>query len=426
MSRLETHQEIVNHILFETKDDHIQDRYVHFQIPLFEMPSKKKGSTSQSNRVSKTAAKQRTKAYSNTQTTLLPSDYPHIIASSPDGAVVDPPEGLFHQDEAQEHSQSLANLDSFPLASQVERTRSVPTSSPRRVMDYHKEPAKANPPAKRKRPVASTDKRVTRAKKNKRSLAALAFKASPLARAHLVASNAGIRHHAPKGEAPTSGHEGASLTQFETPLNSSLRIIQPKSKPIRESTVLDPQIFPELHSMPALLAERRSHHQEHHQELTCPPQAMPLRNLTPWFPLHAAPTLPLPTQQFPQFSNHPRSPLNRSLLHDVPQTISAVYPLPYDRPTSLAPPPPPPSGSAALESMDGDNFIRSIVTYRRLGLNFDEIASKFHLAGFAADIVTAPAVEHIWRETDEKDFPPWYGDGVHKMRVFERHDPAYL
>ena len=426
MSRPENHQGIVNHILFGTKDNHIQDSYAHLQTPLFEMPSKKKGSTSQSNRVSKTATKPRSKAYLKTQTTLLPSGYPHNIASSPDSAVVDSPEGIFHQDEAQEHSQSLANLDSFPLASQAERTRSVPTHSPGPVMNQHEAPAKENPPAKRKRPVASTDKRVTRAKKSKSSVAAIAFKASPLARAHLMASNDGIRHRASKGEALTTGHEGASLTQFEVPLNSSLRIIQPKFKPVGESTVLDPQIFPDIYSMPALLAEQKPHHQEHHQEFACPPQAMPLRNLTPWFPLDAAPTLPLPTQRLPHFSNHPHSPLNRSLLHDVPQTISAVYPLPYSSPTSLAPPPPPPSGSAALESMDGDNFIRSIVTYRRLGLKFDEIASKFHLAGFAADIVTAPAVEHIWRETDDKDFPPWYGDGVHKMRVFERHDPAFL
>ncbi|KAL8928124.1 MAG: hypothetical protein Q9172_001034 [Xanthocarpia lactea] len=425
MSRLETHQEIVNHILFGIEDDHIQDSYVHLQIPLFEMPSKRKGSTSQSNRVLKTAAKPRSKAYSNTQTTLLPSDYLHNIASSPNSAVVDSPEGLFHKAQAQEHSQSLANLDSFQLASQAERTRSVPTNSPRPVMNQHRAPAKEKSPAKRKRPVASTENRVTRAKRSKPSLAALAFKASPLARAHLMVSNAGIRDHAFKGEASTPGHEGASLRQFEVPLNSSLRIIQPKSQPLRESTVLDPQIFPEFHSMPALLAEEKPHHQEHHQELTYPPQAMPLRNLTPWFPPDAAPALLLPTQQFPQFSSHPHSPLNRSLLHDVSKTISAVYPLPSDRPTSLAPPPPP-SGSAALESMDGDNFIRSIVTYRRLGLKFDEIASKFHLAGFAADIVTAPAVEHIWREADEKDFPPWYGDGVHKMRVFEMHDPAYL
>lgn len=90
---------------------------------------------------------------------------------------------------------------------------------------------------------------------------------------------------------------------------------------------------------------------------------------------------------------------------------------------------PVPSGleaSTTRPADDIDNFERSIVTYRRLGLKFDEIAAKFHWGGFAADVVTATAVEQSWRDSDDKDFCPWYGDDALKLNVFEMDDPSYL
>lgn len=75
------------------------------------------------------------------------------------------------------------------------------------------------------------------------------------------------------------------------------------------------------------------------------------------------------------------------------------------------------------EWMDIENPIRLVVTYRRLGFSFDEIATKLDLAGLAPDAVT---VECSWRKADNKEFPPWYGDGDQKLRVFEMDDPEYL
>ncbi|KAL8751050.1 MAG: hypothetical protein Q9199_006680 [Rusavskia elegans] len=331
------------------------------------------------------------------------------MASTYISTVVDPLEPLSHPDKIQVHNHPQANFDLFP---QAEQNNMVPANPPRPAPQQRKAPPKRKPPANRKAPAATTEKRVTRARRSiPPSLAAKVFKASPLARAHLMASNPGVRHYASQGEASTTGQEGAFSTHSNILPESSSRLIQPQAERASTPILLRPRTFPDVYTTLATLAEQG----RHHQEPAITNQAHPHTNPMPWFPLGAAPTLAIPAQRPSQFSNNPRSPLNRSLFHDLPQKVTSMYPVPNGLEVSATQP-----------AEDEDNFKRSIVTYRRLGLKFDDIAAKFHLGGFAADVVTAAAVEQSWRESDNKDFPPWYGDGVQKLRVFERDDPNYL
>ncbi|KAL8773000.1 MAG: hypothetical protein Q9209_002020 [Squamulea sp. 1 TL-2023] len=285
-----------------------------------------------------------------------------------------------------------------------------------------KQSAKRNPPGKRKAATASTDKRVTRAKKSKSSLAPKIFRASPLARAHLMSSNPGSPHYASNDEALTIEQGGASSNFFGIPTDPTLQTIPSMPESVPASTISRRHTFPGFNPASATTVGQELHC----KALTSAHQAPPNNILTPWFSLDAAPTLPLPPQQSTQFSPHPLSPLNRSFSHSLPESLTAVYPLPHGHPLSFTPSPPPPIQSLDPNSLDGDNFIRSIVTYRRLGLRFDEIAARFHLAGFAADAVTVPVVERIWSGTEQKDFPPWDDMGLQKLKVFERDDPDYL
>ncbi|KAL8787917.1 MAG: hypothetical protein Q9213_001944 [Squamulea squamosa] len=379
------------------------------------MPSKKEPSARRSNRPSNTGAESISKASSSVQNALLQPELAHNITPSYESSISHPPGPSSDQDVPQEWGIPSADLNDFGNLNQAMIDHSI-------LLDQLKQPSKRKPPVKRKAATTSTtEKRVTRARKSKTSLAATVFKASPLARAHLMSSNPGSPHYASNGKASTTEQGGASSNQFDIPIDPTLQMIPPMPESVPASTILRRHTFPGCNSVPATSVGQ----EPYYQAPTSAHQASPNKTLTPWFSLDTAPTLPLPSHQYTQFSPHPLSPLNRCLSHSLPQNLTAIDPLPHGHPLSLTPSPPP-LQSLDPDSLDGDNFIRSIVTYRRLGLRFDDIAARFHLAGFAADVVTAPAVEHIWREAEQKDFPPWYDVGVQKLRVFERDDPDYL
>ncbi|KAL8656565.1 MAG: hypothetical protein Q9226_002628 [Calogaya cf. arnoldii] len=405
------------------------------------MPSKKKSSTNSSKRLPDMAAKSTSKAFLSTQNEQSPSVPTHSMASSYFNTVVGPSEPLSHPNDAMEYNHPSANLDFFPQDPEAGPSNMVPTSLPSPAAQQKKAPPKRKPPINGK--AGTSEKRITRAKKSKPP-SAMVFKPSALARAHLLATSPAVGHYVSQGETSTE-LEWAAETHIENLLNSNSRNIQPQAEHAFEPNILRRHTLPKSHTTPAALAEQGRHtfpgfhtspaalaeqgrhtypgfhttsaasaEQGRPQEPTI--QAPQPRNPLPWFPLDAAtPSPALPTLQPQQLPYHPLSPLNRPILHDLPQKITSMYPVPKGLEVSITQP---------VE--DPDNFKRSIVTYRRLGLTFDDIAAKLHLAGAAADIVTAAAVEHVWRQSDEKDFPCWYGDRVQKLRVFERDDPNYL
>ncbi|KAL8848895.1 MAG: hypothetical protein Q9221_006120 [Calogaya cf. arnoldii] len=387
------------------------------------MPSKKKTTTNSSKRLPDMAAKSTSKASMNTQDEQSPSVPTHSMASSYFDTVVGPLEPVSHPDDALEYNHPSARLDLFPQDPEAGPNNLVPTSLSSPAAQQKKAPPKRKPPTNGK--AGTSEKRITRAKKSKPP-PAIVSNASSLARAHLMASIPGLGHYVSQGETPTK-LEWAAETRMENLLNSNSRIIQPQAEHAFEPNILRRHTLPKSYTTPAALAEQGRHtfsgfhtspvasaEQGRPQEPTI--QAPQPRNPLPWFPLDAAtPSPALPTLQPQQLPYYPLSPLNRPILYDLPQKITSMCPVPKGLEVSITQP---------VE--DADNFKRSIVTYRRLGLTFNDIAAKLHLAGAAADIVTAAAVEHVWRQSDEKDFPSWYGDHGQKLRVFERGDPNYL
>lgn len=333
------------------------------------------------------------------------------MASSYMSTVVNPIVPLSHPDKTQEPHHPSANFDLLPRA---EQNTVIPADPLRPASQQKKAPAKRKPPASRKVAAPTAEKRITRAKRSKPILTAMSFQASPLTRTHPMASSTDVRRYVSQGEASITEQEGASPKDINMPTFPNSRMIhQPQAERASSAPIfLRPLTFP---NVPSALASSADHGGQHHQELAIKDQAQPPTNPTPWFLRDVAPALPLPALQISLFSKNPLSPLNRSLLHDLPQKVTCMYPLPSGL-----------EASGTKPADDMDNFERSIVTYRRLGLKFDEIAAKFHRGGFAADVVTATAVEQSWRDSDNKDFCPWYGDDVLKLNVFEMDDPYYL
>ncbi|KAL8894136.1 MAG: hypothetical protein Q9192_004585 [Flavoplaca navasiana] len=311
-------------------------------------------------------------------------------------------------------------MDFFSHAFQAEPNSVVPTSSAESTIHQHQLPPKRKPPAKRKAATSSSsssERRITRTKKSKKSSGPVVFKPSPLARAHLMASDPCVQSIPSQGGATNTEQEAAcsSLIQNGDLPTPNSGIIRTQAERSSTPTVRRPSIFSSVIATTAISGEEGRHHQE-------PTITEPAANKVSWFPLTAAPILPLPKQQALQFSSHPLSPLNRLLSHDLPPQITSMYPVPKgleDPATKSAERPKP-------EWMDIENPIRVIVTYRRLGFSFDEIATKLDLAGLAPDAVTPVTVECSWRKADNKEFPAWYGDGDQKLRVFEMDDPEYL
>ncbi|KAL8879261.1 MAG: hypothetical protein Q9198_003097 [Flavoplaca austrocitrina] len=332
------------------------------------------------------------------------------------GDLLQPPS---HLDQANEQSNLLANMDFFPHASQAEPNSVVPTSSVESTIHQHQLPPRRKPPAKRKAATSSSssERRITRTKKGKKSSGPVAFKPSPLGRAHLMASDPRVQWIPSQGGAANTEQEAArsSLIQNGDLATPNSGIIRTQAERSSTPTVRRPSIFSNVIDTTAISGEEGRHHQE-------PTITEPAANNVSLFPLNAAPILPLPRQHALQFSSHPLSPLNRLLFHNLPPQITSMYPVPKgleDPATESAERPKP-------ERMDIGNPIRLIVTYRRLGFSFDEIATKLELAGLAPDAVIPMTVECLWRKADNKEFPPWYGDGDQKLRVFEMDDPEYL
>ncbi|KAI4235592.1 MAG: hypothetical protein LQ349_003071 [Xanthoria aureola] len=385
------------------------------------MPPKKKFSTKSSRPLPEIAAKYTSEASLNTENAESPSALSHnmaftsapfqSMASSYMSTVVNPLVPLSHPDKTQEPHHPSANFDLLPRA---ELNTVIPADPPRPASQQKKAPPKRKPPASRKVAAPTAEKRITRAKRSKPFLPAMSFQASPLTRTHPMASSTGVRRYVSQGEASITEQEGASPKDINMATFPNSRMIhQPQAERASSApSFLRPLTFPDV---PTTLATLADHGGDHHQELAITNQAHLPKNPTPWFLRDAAPALALPAPQTSLFSTNPLSPLNRSLLHDLPQKVTCMYPVPSGL-----------EASATQPADDIDNFERSIVTYRRLGLKFDEIAAKFHRGGFAADVVTATAVEQSWRDSEDKDFCPWYGDDVLKLNVFEMDDPSYL
>ena len=317
-----------------------------------------------------------------------------------------------HLGQANESSNSSANIEFFSHASQAESNSVVTTSFANSVIRQPEVPPGRKPPAKRKVVAASSERRITRTKKTNPWLEPIVFKAS---RAHLLAPSPDAHHYSSQAGASNTEQEAASsLIHVDNLPTPNSRTMQPHVERPSTPIVLRPCIISNINATPAIFGEEGRHQEPN---TTDPPTIQ-----VPWFPLNAAPMLPLPRQQVLRHSAHPLSPLNRSLSHDLPPQITSMYPVPKgleDQATEAA-------RRLKPELMESDKSTRLIVTYRRLGFRFDEIATKLHLAGYAPDAMTPVTVERSWRKADNKEFPPWYGDGAQKLRAFEMDDPDYL
>ncbi|KAL8673916.1 MAG: hypothetical protein Q9168_001663 [Polycauliona sp. 1 TL-2023] len=323
------------------------------------------------------------------------------------GTVFDPLQPLAYLAKAPEYTQSSANLDLYPHAPQAGPEKPISAGSPDLAPHQNKVPPKRKPPVRRKIASTTSEGRITRANKKKPLPGPSVLRASLIARAHIIAS---------QGETPAAEERNAFPTYDDIqPYPDSMPIL-PQAH--RGSTPAFPTpccTFDNVSNTFGLLAE-----QEHHQqELARADQALGPRSL-----LNTAPILPLLIQQPLRFSTNPHSPLNRSLYHHLPPPFTSMYPVPRgleDPATNTSKEP------FEIESMGCRNYERSIVTYRRLGFRFDEIATKFHLAGFDPDGVTPMMVEGIWRRNaEDEEYPLWYEDGMPKLRVFEKDDPDYM
>ncbi|KAL8982944.1 MAG: hypothetical protein Q9205_002672 [Flavoplaca limonia] len=338
------------------------------------------------------------------------------------GDLLQPPS---HLNQINEQSNLLVNMDFFPHASQAEPNSVVPSGSAESTIHQHQLPPRRKPPAKRKAATSSSsssssERRITRTKKSKKSSGPVVFKPSPLGRAHLMASDPRVQSIPSQGGAANTEQETQEAARSSLIRNGDLAtpnsgIIRTQAERSSTPTVRRPSIFSNGIAATAISGEEGRHHQE-------PTITEPAANKVSWFPLNAAPILPLPRQHALQFSSHPLSPLNRLLFHNLPPQITSMYPVPK----GLEGPATESAERPKSEWMDIENPIRLIVTYRRLGFSFDEIATKLELAGLPPDVVTPITVECLWRKADNKEFPPWYGDGDQKLRVFEMDDPEYL
>ncbi|KAL8696770.1 MAG: hypothetical protein Q9224_002626 [Gallowayella concinna] len=289
---------------------------------------------------------------------------------------------------------------------------------------YQRLPTRMNVPAKRKADPASTEKRITRAKKTQPMNTQKPFEASLLARAHLRTSRPGLQNFPIDVDAPASNEEAASSTR----LDPALRVIQPKPVHVPMSTILGHNEPPNLHCTTL-------DHGAHPHKPTSPAPAIPTKDPLPWYSHEIATSLiGLPMRKRVHLATYPFTSPRCALTRETPHDFNAISPLPkgfeiapYPLPKIIDVPPAaaPPPGSPVPETLDQENFVRSIVTYRRLGFRFDEIAKLFHRAGLPAEIVTEGAVEGIWKETRDKDFGPWYGESVQQFMVFERDDPTF-
>ncbi|KAL8810395.1 MAG: hypothetical protein Q9200_002606 [Gallowayella weberi] len=289
----------------------------------------------------------------------------------------------------------------------------------------YKIPTRLNVPAKRKVNPASTEKRVTRAQKPQPGDAQKPFEASPFARAHLRTPGSGLQNSPINLDAPASNEKSA----FSMPLDLSLRVLQPKPVHVPKSTILGQREPSNFH---CTTLDHGAHHP--HQPVS-PAQANPTADPLPWYSEEIAESLVgLPIQQTTHLATYPFTSPRCTLTREPPHNFNAILPLPKGLENTPGPLPKilnvstaaPRPETEVLETLDHENFIRSIVTYRRLGFRFDEIARIFHLAGLPAEIMTERAVEGIWREALGKDFAPWYGEGVvAKLMVFERDDSLF-
>lgn len=372
------------------------------------MPSKKKTNRShrqQDEIANSTSTASLTTQYAPSSSAPLPTMYENMIL---DNSL----QPTTHLGQANESSNSSANIEFFSHASQAESNSVVTTSFANSAIRQPEVPPGMKPPAKRKAAAASSERRITRTKKNNPWLEPLVFKAS---RAHLLAPSPDVHHYSSQAGASNTEQEAASslihVDNLPTPISGMMQPhIERSSTPI----VLKPCMMSDINATPPKFG-KEGRHQE--PNITDPPTIQ-----APWFPLNAAPILPLPRQQAIQYSAHPLSPLNRSLSHDLPPQITSMYPVPK----GLEDPATEPAGRPKPELMEIDKSTRLIVTYRRLGFRFDEIATKLHLAGYSPDAMTPVTVERSWRKADIKEFPPWYGDGGPKLRAFEMDDPNYL
>ncbi|KAL8798741.1 MAG: hypothetical protein Q9182_006429 [Xanthomendoza sp. 2 TL-2023] len=283
----------------------------------------------------------------------------------------------------------------------------------------YKIPTRMNVPAKRKLYPASTEKRVTRAKTTHPVDAQKPSDASHLARAHFRTSGSGLQDSPINVDAPAFNEQAVS----SMPLDPSLRVIQPKPVHVPTSTILGQYEPSNFHgTTPA-------HGSHQPPEPISPAQAHPTKNPLPWYSDEIADRLVgLPLRQRLHLATYPFTSPRCALTREPPHNFTAIVPLPKGLENSPGRPLPKILDVSTVplpDTLDHENFIRSIVTFRRLGFRFDEIAQIFHRAGLPAEIVTEAAVEGIWREAPGKEFARWYGERVAKLMVFEKDDPLF-
>ncbi|KAL8994798.1 MAG: hypothetical protein Q9169_005334 [Polycauliona sp. 2 TL-2023] len=327
-----------------------------------------------------------------------------MASSHIDTAVVDPLQPLHHLDEAHEHNHYSANLVLSPDDCLPGPDNAVPASSPVPALQQKTVPPKRKPPARRKTVPATSEGRVTRgARKNRPSLAPSTPQASLLARAHSMAPSLGVQQYAFQAEDLVTNEQSAFPSDAGIQPHPSSTITLPQTQWRPTPSFLSPHTFPNADGTLAVSAEPVYHQQGS-------------------FILNTATQLPWPTQQSSQFSTHPLSPLNRPLSLGLPPQMTCMYPIPKGledsaiKPTERLQPP----------SIENGYPRHSIVTHHKLGFNSNDIAPKAHLADFDPRLATLITAEHTSRKADESEYSPWYGQGVQRLRVFERDDPDYL